>query len=115
MQDPDRPCGRPSPWARTVASDDPLAVAATLDVFAACLRAGMAVSTAAAGVAASAPAPLAGVLHRAADLLALGADAGQAWASPRDESDAHVRAVLRMARRSAASGAALARASKISP
>lgn len=89
-------------------SDDPLAVAATLDVFAACLRAGMAVSTAAAGVAGSAPAPLAAVLRRAADLLALGADAGQAWADPHDGSDSHVRAVVRMARRSAASGAALA-------
>ena len=37
-----------------------------------------------------------------------GADAGQAWADPRGESDPHVHAVLRMARRSAASGAALA-------
>ncbi|BBX68033.1 type II secretion system F family protein [Mycolicibacterium psychrotolerans] len=91
-----------------VASDDPLAVAATLDLLAACLRAGMAVSTAAAGVAASAPAPLAAVLQRAADLLALGADAGQAWVDHQDDSDPHVRAFVRMARRSAASGAALA-------
>ena len=95
-------------------SDGPLAVAATLDAFAACLRAGMAVSTAAAAVAAAAPHALAHVLRRGADLLALGADAGRAWADPADDGDAgdvgkaHVRAYLRMARRSAASGAALA-------
>ena len=97
--------------SRPPAADDPLAVAATLDVFAACLRSGMAVSAAASAVAGSAPRPLAVVLRRAADLLALGADAGRAWAVL-DDTDAagapHVRAFLRMARRSAASGAALA-------
>ncbi|WP_048471485.1 type II secretion system F family protein [Mycolicibacterium chlorophenolicum] len=98
----------PADAGARVTSDDPLAVAATLDLLAACLRAGMAVSTAAAGVAASAPAPLAAVLQRAADLLALGADAGQAWGDRPDDTDPHVRAFLRMARRSAASGAALA-------
>ncbi|MBX7448386.1 type II secretion system F family protein [Mycolicibacterium sp. 3033] len=88
--------------------DGPLAVAATLDAFAACLRAGMAVSTAAAAVAEGAPQRLAVVLRRGADLLALGADASRAWADPTDAVDDHVRAYLRMARRSAASGAALA-------
>lgn len=89
--------------------DDVLAVAASLDVLAACLRSGMAVSTAAAAVAESAPAPLAGVLLRAADLLALGADPSRAWTSSVGAEDTnHLQAFLRMARRSAASGIALA-------
>lgn len=82
---------------------DPLAVAASLDVLAVCLAAGMAVSTAAAATAAVAP---------AADLLALGADPNIAWSRPPDlppgTHDAQTDAVLRLARRSAASGAALA-------
>jgi pilus assembly protein TadC len=86
---------------------DPLAVAAALDVFAACLTSGMAVAGAAAATAVSAPQPLAGVLGRAAELLAVGADASTAW-SVRDTADRHVDALTRLARRSAASGAALA-------
>jgi pilus assembly protein TadC len=100
--------GAPRSAGRRDATDDPLAMAATLDVFAACLRAGMAVSTAATGVADSAPTPFAAVLRRAADLLALGADPDRAWANPGGPIDAHLRAFLRMARRSAASGVALA-------
>lgn len=92
---------------------DPLAVAATLDVLAVCLQAGMAVSTAAAATAPSAPPQLAGVLRRAADLLALGADPAVAWSIPADRSGgapgAHIDALLRLARRSASSGSALAR------
>ncbi len=91
---------------------DPLAVASSLDVLAVCLAAGMAVSTAAAATAPSAPPKLARVLRRAADLLALGADAGVAWSVspdlPADSVDAHTEALLRLARRSASSGAALA-------
>lgn len=88
---------------------DALAVAASLDVLAACLRSGMAVSTAAAAVADSAPAALAAVLRRAADLLALGADPSRAWTSSvGTEDNNHLQAFLRMARRSAASGIALA-------
>lgn len=89
---------------------DPLAVASSLDVFAVCLAAGMAVSAAAGATAASAPAGLAPVLRRAADLLALGADPGIAWSTPPGTGavDAHVDALLRLARRSASSGAALA-------
>lgn len=72
---------------------DPLAVAASLDVLAVCLAAGMAVAA-------------------AADLLALGADPNIAWSRPPDlppgTHDAQTDAVLRLARRSAASGAALA-------
>jgi pilus assembly protein TadC len=90
------------------AGDDQLAVAASLDVLAACLRSGMAVSTAAAAVAESAPEELALPLRRAADLLALGAEPARAWANPEGPVDARVQAFLRMARRSAASGTALA-------
>ncbi|MEW5810818.1 MAG: type II secretion system F family protein [Actinomycetota bacterium] len=95
--------------AVSTSTDGPLAVAATLDAFAACLRAGMAVSGAAAAVADAAPPALAVVLRRGADLLALGSDADRAWADPDEGGDVHVRAYLRMARRSATSGAALAR------
>jgi pilus assembly protein TadC len=91
---------------------DPLAVASSLDVLAVCLAAGMAVSTAAAATAPSAPARLARLLHRAADLLALGADPAVAWSTPPDlpatSIDTQTDALLRLARRSASSGAALA-------
>lgn len=94
--------------ANPARDDDPLAVASTLDLLAACLRSGMAVSAAAAGVAATAPAAMATTLRRAADLLALGADPARAWAAPADGALAQLETFLRMARRSAASGAALA-------
>jgi pilus assembly protein TadC len=88
---------------------DPLAVASSFDVLAVCLAAGMAVSTAAAVTAASAPPKLARVLRRAADLLALGADPAVAWSiSPEKTMDVPTDALLRLARRSASSGAALA-------
>jgi pilus assembly protein TadC len=101
---------RPRPQASQ--GPDPLAVASSLDVLAACLTAGMAVSTAAAATAASAPPKLARVLSRAADLLALGADPSVAWSMspdlPAGEVDTRTDALLRLARRSASSGAALA-------
>lgn len=90
---------------------DPLAVASCLDVLAVCLAAGMAVSSAAAAAAPSAPPNLARVLCRAADLLALGADPAVAWSIPSgtpDAADPQIDALLRLARRSASSGAALA-------
>lgn len=90
------------------AGDGALATATSLDVLAACLRSGMAVSSAASGVAESAPTAMAVLLRRAADLLALGADPAVAWASPAEPVDRHADAFLRMARRSAASGVALA-------
>jgi pilus assembly protein TadC len=94
------------------AGRDPLAVASSLDVLAVCLAAGMAVSTAAAAAAPSAPPKLAHVLRRAADLLALGADPVVAWSlppgMPNGSVDAQTDGLLRLARRSAASGAALA-------
>ena len=79
----------------------------------------MAVSTAASATAPSAPAPLARMLNRAADLLALGCRAGDGVdESPQytggppglraGPADNHADALLRLARRSASSGAALA-------
>ena len=89
---------------------DPLAAASSLDVLAVCLTAGMAVPTAARATARHAPDQLGSVLGRAADLLALGADPETAWAPLPDGGDAdpHNEALLRLARRSAASGSALA-------
>ncbi|ORA09186.1 hypothetical protein BST12_27910 [Mycobacterium angelicum] len=91
---------------------DPLGVASSLDVLAVCLTAGMAVATAATATAVSAPPRLGRVLSRAADLLVLGAEPGVAWSAPPDLPagwiDAQTEALLRLARRSASSGAALA-------
>lgn len=90
---------------------DPLAGAAALDIFAVCLSAGMAVARAARVTASTAPPDLARVLGRAADLLALGADSAVAWSSPEHEAaDEQCTALLRLARRSADSGSALAAA-----
>lgn len=86
---------------------DPLAVASGLDVLSACLSSGMTVAGAAGAAAASAPRALADVLHRAADLLALGAEPAFAWSNTAVD-DRRVAALLRLARRSSASGAALA-------
>lgn len=102
----------PGPAPGGAQGPDPLAVASCLDLLAVCLASGMAVSTAAAAAAPSGPPPLRRVLCRAADLLALGADPAIAWSAPRDLQlgavGAHVDALLRLARRSASSGAALA-------
>jgi pilus assembly protein TadC len=100
--------GGTSAGPATAAVVDPLATSSALEVLAACLRSGMAVSTAAAAAAPSAPPHLAGILNRAADLLALGADPASAWSDPARHPDEHAEALLRLARRSAASGAALA-------
>ena len=101
---------RPRP--QLTRAPDPLAVASSLDVLAVCLGAGMAVSAAAAATAASAPPRLAGVLRRASDLLALGSDPAIAWSRPPNPPggsiDPQTDALLRLARRSASSGAALA-------
>ena len=87
---------------------DPLAAASALDVLSVCLSAGMAVPTAAAATAMSAPSRLAVVLQRAADLLALGADPNTAWSAPGGVADPGCEALMRLARRSASSGSALA-------
>ncbi len=89
---------------------DPLALASSMDVLAVCLTSGMPVAAAAAATAASAPPALAELLGRAAELLRLGADPAIAWSTPARASaaDGHTEALLRLARRSASSGAALA-------
>lgn len=99
-----------APRRRAGRGPDPLGVASSLDVLAVCLVAGMAVATAAAATAASAPPRLALVLRRAADLLALGADSAVAWSAPAElvAADGQVDGLLRLARRSSSSGAALA-------
>jgi pilus assembly protein TadC len=96
---------------RAVPDTDPLAVAASLDVLTLCLVAGMTVPAAAAATAASAPPRLARTLRRGAQLLALGADPATAWSAPPDAGpgpDPQTAALLRLARRSGSSGAALA-------
>jgi pilus assembly protein TadC len=85
---------------------DPLAVAGTFDLLAACLRSGLPVATAAEVVAVSAPPALASVLRQAADLLTLGAEPEAAWAAAAAEPAAEP--LARLARRSARSGASLA-------
>lgn len=87
---------------------DPLAAASCFDVLAACLSAGMATATATAAAAELAPPALAAQLTRTAHLLALGAPADRAWADPGNFGDRHGAVLARLARRSAASGAALA-------
>ncbi|MBI2700467.1 MULTISPECIES: type II secretion system F family protein [Mycobacterium] len=91
-------------------SPDPLGISSSLDVLAVCLTAGMAVATAASAIAGSAPPRLALVLRRAADLLALGADPAIAWSTPTEwgPADGQIDGLLRLARRSSSSGAALA-------
>lgn len=96
---------RPTPAKSVV---DVLDIASSLDVLAVCLTAGMAVPAAAAATAPTAPPPLDHLLHRAADMLALGADPQNAWADPPGEGNEHCASLLRLARRSASSGAALA-------
>jgi pilus assembly protein TadC len=77
-------------------------------VLAACLSSGMPLSRAAAAAASSTPTQLARLLNRAADLLVLGADPATAWSNPGLPLDNHAEALLRLARRSASSGTALA-------
>lgn len=85
---------------------DPLAMASALDVFAVCLSCGMSVSAAATVTGPAAPPALRAVLCRAADMLALGAPAEEAWSATVE--DRTCQALVRLARRSAVSGSALA-------
>ncbi|MGQ4619110.1 type II secretion system F family protein [Nocardia sp. R7R-8] len=94
---------------------DPLAVASVLDLLAACLRAGLPMAGAARAVAQEAPEPLGQALRRAADLLALGADAATAWQQVAQDANGRpgveeIESLARMARRSARSGSSLAAA-----
>ncbi|MBF6099429.1 type II secretion system F family protein [Nocardia cyriacigeorgica] len=90
---------------------DPLAAASVFDLLAACLRAGMPIDSAVYAVVSGAPPALAGPLRRAADLLALGADAASAWeraAREATDGSGEIEALARLARRSARSGSSLA-------
>ncbi|WP_174189665.1 type II secretion system F family protein [Nocardia barduliensis] len=94
---------------------DPLVVASVLDLLAACLRAGLPMAAAARAVAPEAPESLGEALRRAADLLALGADAATAWAQVAQDANGRpgaeeIESLARMARRSARSGSSLAAA-----
>jgi Flp pilus assembly protein TadB len=92
--------------ARRPPRADPLTVAATWDLLAACLRAGLPVPTAITAVAGELPAGAAQALRASADLLALGADPDTAWAPATSCPD--TAALARGARRAAQSGTALA-------
>ena len=72
------------------------------------MSAGMTISAAARATAAVAPQALGAMLRRGSDLLALGADADAAWELGADNVDEGCLALARLARRSAASGTALA-------
>ncbi|BBY56219.1 type II secretion system F family protein [Mycolicibacillus koreensis] len=104
-----RPTAAPAAATRRARAVDPHALAAGLDLLAVCLAAGLPVAAAARAAADGCPETLARPLRRAADLLALGADPAKAWAPAlTDPHDPHLDALLRMARRSAQSGTALA-------
>ncbi|MGX7825744.1 type II secretion system F family protein [Actinokineospora sp. 24-640] len=87
-----------------------LATAAGFDLLAACLAAGMPVPTAVRAAADHFPPHITTALRDTADLLALGADAGAAWAPALACAD--TAALARGARRSARSGTALAELSR---
>ncbi|GAA1200302.1 type II secretion system F family protein [Prauserella alba] len=90
--------GRPQP--------DPLRMAATGDLLAACLRSGMPVSTGVHAVASTAQPDAAAALRATAGLLTLGAEPRQAW-QPARECPATAE-LARAACRTARSGSALA-------
>lgn len=86
--------------------DTPLRLASSWDLLAACLRAGLPVPAAVRSIAADLPGDGSVALCRTAELIALGADPGEAW-----ESALHcpeTAPLARGARRSARSGMALA-------
>lgn len=85
---------------------DPMRVAATWDLLAACLRAGLPVPTAITAVAGELPGEPARALRAAGDLLALGADPVTAWTPA--VACPETAALARGARRAAQSGTGLA-------
>jgi len=101
--------GEPRWLGAAPTAPDPFEVAAGYDLFAVCLRAGLPVSTAAEVAAQHSPRPLAGSLARAAELLALGADPAQAWATDQPgAADEHFRDLSTLARRASRAGSSLA-------
>ncbi|MDO2969348.1 type II secretion system F family protein [Mycobacteroides abscessus] len=94
----------PAPLDREDTEKGLLGMAFSLDMFGVCLRSGM-------PVAAAAPVELARILHRAGEMLALGAPASTAWmdpGSPDEPGYEQRQALTRLARRSADSGAVMA-------
>jgi Flp pilus assembly protein TadB len=85
---------------------DPLLLASSWDLLAACLRGGLPVPSAVAAIAAEIPGDAGPALRHTAELIALGADPVEAWA-PALDHPATAR-LARGARRTARSGAALA-------
>jgi Flp pilus assembly protein TadB len=85
---------------------DPLLLASSWDLLAACLRGGLPVPSAVAAIAARIPGDAGPALRHTAELIALGADPVEAWA-PALNHPATAR-LARGARRTARSGAALA-------
>ncbi len=92
--------------ARRPPKTDPMTVAATWDLLAACLQAGLPVPTAMTVVAGELPAEPAKALRSSAELLALGADPATAWEPATSCQD--TAPLARGARRAAQSGTALA-------
>ena len=92
--------------ARRPPKADPMTVAATWDLLAACLRAGLPVPTAMTVVADELPDEPARALRSSAELLALGADPATAWEPATSCPD--TAPLARGARRAAQSGTALA-------
>ncbi|MFW0793628.1 type II secretion system F family protein [Gordonia sp. CPCC 205515] len=100
-------------WLRPRHRDDQFAVAATIELFAVCLRAGLPTATALTVVARFAPPDLAIRLARTADLLELGADPEQAWSATSksgrsDSPTTHYEQIATLARRSARAGSGFA-------
>ena len=91
---------------RTTGAADPLLLASSWDLLAACLRGGLPVPSAVAAIAEQIPGDAGPALRHTAELIALGADPVQAWA-PALTHPATAR-LARGARRTARSGAALA-------
>ncbi|MPZ82056.1 MAG: secretion system protein [Actinophytocola sp.] len=85
---------------------DPLTLAATWDLLAACLRAGLPVPTAVTAIADDLPSDATRALRATADLLAMGADPIDAWTPAMNCP--HTAALARGARHTARSGTALA-------
>lgn len=96
--------------ARAGRSGDALRLAVTGDLLAACLRAGLPVPVAVRAVAGTAPAEAAAALRATADLLALGAEPGEAWEPAR--GCPATAELARAACRTARSGSALAGAAE---
>lgn len=91
---------------RPKAKLDDLGLAATWDLFAACLRAGLPVPTAISAITDGRDGPEVDALQATAGLLTLGADPAQAWAPAR--AGPGTAELARAAQRTARSGSALA-------